>query len=169
MAGFFGKLPTRGDFLARGLAHGHRAWLDAWLTRWLAGAAHMPDLWPHGGLRGVLDAPDDPLVVVIGPSVDLPGRAFPILACVPANGATRETADQWATLAAVALSRAVRGDYDADTLLAALNSIPVPAAGDAPAPAPLLWTDTASGPPEALLPTLFSESRIARNAGISSD
>ncbi|UYV37353.1 type VI secretion system-associated protein TagF [Rhodobacteraceae bacterium D3-12] len=161
MAGFFGKLPTRGDFLARGLLAGHRSWLDAWLTRWLASAANMPDLWPPGGLRGVLDAPDEPLVVVIGPSIDLPGREFPILACTPAHGATRETADQWANLAAVALSRAVRGEYDADTLLAALNSIPDPATGGTPAPAPILWSDRQSGPPETLIPALFGENQIS--------
>lgn len=155
MAGFFGKLPVSGDFLARGLAPGQRSWLDAWLTRWVAGVAHDPDLWPPGGLRGLLDAPDGPLVVVIGPSIDLPGREFPILACVPAPGASQQTADSWANLAAVALSRAVRGDYDADTLLAALNSIPAPEQGDPPLAAPTLWTDTASGAPEELLPTLF--------------
>jgi len=156
LAGFFGKLPTQGDFVSRGLAPGTRAWLDQWLTRWLAPYVHDPDRWPRGGIRGVLDAPSGPLVVVIGPSIDRPGRDFPILACIAADAPSRPGADRWADLAAVALARAVRGDYDADTLLAALETIPAPAAGEPPLPAPWLWSDSAEGPPETLLTTLFA-------------
>ena len=157
MAGFFGKLPTSGDFLARGLAPGQRSWLDDWLTRYLAAYAKDPESWPPGGLRGLLDAPEGPLLVVIGPSVDLPGRSFPILACIQAVEVSIESASRWTELAAVALSRAVRGDYDADTLLAALNSIPPPDPGDDPVFSPILWSDSLSGPPEIVLPLIFGE------------
>ncbi len=37
--GFFGKLPARGDFVARGLPPGARPVVDRWLTRMLAPAA----------------------------------------------------------------------------------------------------------------------------------
>ena len=155
MAGFFGKLPTSGDFLARGLAPGQRGWLDGWVTRWVAMHAHDPELWPVGGLRGLLDAPEGPLLMVIGPSVDLPGRSFPVLACVRAPGISQVAADRWADLAAVALSRAVGGSYDADTLLAALDSIPEPEAGEPPVVPPVLWAGDHFGRPEDLVPALF--------------
>lgn len=156
MAGFFGKLPVSGDFLARGLAPGQRAWLDGWVTRWLADHARDPDLWPAGGLRGLLDAPEGPLLVVIGPSIDLPGRRFPVLACTKAPDVSQASADRWADLAAVALSRAVQGDYDADTLLAALNSIPPPAFADKPLAPPVLWGADSIGPPDAIVAALFA-------------
>ena len=155
MAGFFGKLPASGDFLARGLVPGQRAWLDAWTTRWLASYADRPDLWPSGGLRGLLDAPEGPLLVTIGPSVDLSGRSFPILACTPAFGASRPTCQRWADLAAVALSRAVQGEYDADTLLAALNTIPPPLPDEVPLEPPVLWSEDAIGPPDKIILALF--------------
>jgi type VI secretion system protein ImpM len=155
VAGFFGKLPLSGDFLARGLAPGQRAWLDGWITRWVAQHARQPDQWPPGGLRGLLDTPDGPLLVVIGPSVDLPGRSFPILACTAAAGVSQDTADRWADLAAVALSRAVQTEYDADTLFAALSSIPSPVPDEPSIVPPVLWSDDAIGPPEDIVPSLF--------------
>ncbi len=159
MAGLFGKLPVSGDFVARGLAPGQRAWLDSWISRRVAGFARDPDLWPPGGLRGVLDAPDGPLLVVIGPSVDLPGRSFPILACTPAPGVSRVSGERWADLAAVAVSRAVEGTYDADTLLAALNSIAQPSPGEPPLEPPVMWGGEAIGPPDEIIPALFAGMR----------
>lgn len=156
MAGFFGKLPVSGDFLARGLASGQRAWLDAWVTRWVAGYAHDPELWPPGGLRGLLDAPESPLLVVVGPSVDLPGRSFPILACTAAPGISQATGERWADLAAVALSRAVQGTYDANTLLAALNSIAPPLPGAPPLKPPVVWSDESVGGPDQIIAPLFA-------------
>ena len=157
MGGFFGKLPGAGDFVARGVSPAMRNWLDAWLTRWVADYAREPDLWPPGGLRGLLDAPGGPFLVVIGPSIDRAGREFPLLACNEAPDTTREAADHWADRAAVALSRAVSGAYDADTLLAALETVLLPQADAAAVrlAAPFLWTDDAEGPPELVIPAVF--------------
>ena len=155
MAGLFGKLPASGDFVARGLAPGDRAWLDQWLTCWVAGFAADPDLWPPGGLRGLLDAPSGALLVVIGPSVDRAGREFPLLACTEAPGVSRDAADHWADRAAVALSRAVAGSYDTATLQAALETVLLPRTDAPPLQPPMLWHDAAIGPPEEIVPQVF--------------
>lgn len=90
--GWWGKLPARGDFVGRGLPRAwQRAW-DEWLQRGLASATRrwgpglrerlleMPPwqaiVWPAAG-----DAPAWTLVVV--PSQDRVGRAFPLLLAEP--------------------------------------------------------------------------------------
>lgn len=87
--GWWGKLPTRGDFVGRGLPkRGQQAW-DGWLQRGLAAAAQQlgaaalrecllsMSLWhfvvlPRGG-RNLL------WCGVLAPSRDRVGRAFPLL------------------------------------------------------------------------------------------
>ena len=86
--GWYGKLPSRGDFVGRGMP---RAWLrtwDDWLQRAMAGAAlrwgsglreHLLAMPPWQGI--VL--PSQPGMaawcVVVAASVDRVGRAFPML------------------------------------------------------------------------------------------
>jgi type VI secretion system protein ImpM len=160
-AGFFGKLPMVGDFVSRGLSPTLSAWLDNWLTQWLAPVAHLPDVWPRGGIRAILDPPSGAILAVIGPSVDRAGREFPILAGIPACAIAQSEADRWADLAAVALSRAVQGQYDPTTLFAALNSIAAPVAGEPALCPPLLWSANSDNPrpPEAALAEMFPRSR----------
>lgn len=158
MPGFFGKLPGSGDFLARGLASGLRNHLDGWLTRHIADHAATPERWPEGGLRGLIDAPETALLVVIGPSIDRSGRSFPILACEPVAPISRAACDRWANLAAVALSRAVKGEYDADTLLAALQTIPAPADdGLTPLQPSVLWSEDEQGVPSDVIAAIFDD------------
>lgn len=96
-AGFFGKLPERGDFLSRrlpsefigawdpwlqaGLNAGHRLLGDRWLDVYLVGP-----IW-HFVLTDGLAGPS-PWAGILMPSVDRVGRYFPltIAASVPAIG-----------------------------------------------------------------------------------
>lgn len=87
MTGFFGKLPARGDFLARGLP---RPFLDAW-DDWLqAGMADSRQALGDGWLQAYLTSPlwrfalspgavdESAWSGVFMPSVDKVGRYFPM-------------------------------------------------------------------------------------------
>ncbi|RSK41050.1 type VI secretion system-associated protein TagF, partial [Rhodovulum iodosum] len=78
-AALFGKLPCRGDFVARGFPAGLRGALDRWLTVHLARRAAAD--WPEGGLRATLTLGGASLTALILPSRDRAGRAFPLAAC----------------------------------------------------------------------------------------
>ncbi|MBU3031510.1 type VI secretion system-associated protein TagF [Paracoccus marinaquae] len=136
--GFFGKLPLRGDFVTRGLPSGARAVVDRWLTGILAPLARLPEAWPEDGLRGLITHGEGVLALLILPSRDKSGRAFPLAAVswVPQTGQAQ--VDAWADQILPALRRASRGDLDADDLFALLERQQPPADGTAPSP-PLIW------------------------------
>lgn len=85
--GFFGKLPTRGDFVERRLPHSFVTGWDSWLQRclavsqanlggsWLDTYLNSP-IWQFALSSGVLD--DNAYVGVVMPSVDKVGRYFPL-------------------------------------------------------------------------------------------
>src|SRR4051794_39585251 len=93
--GFFGKIPSRGDFVHAGLSSGFvRAW-DGWLQRVMAEARRTlgetwPDLWhvapvwrfalPPGQCGG------QPVLGLWMPSVDRVGRAFPLTLAAEPGG-----------------------------------------------------------------------------------
>jgi type VI secretion system protein ImpM len=85
--GFSGKLPARGDFVARGLPRGFTEAWDAWLSevmpgsRAILGEAWLPawmeaPIW-HFALPGGLCGPDAVAGVLL-PSVDRAGRHWPL-------------------------------------------------------------------------------------------
>lgn len=136
--GFFGKLPSRGDFVTRGLPSGARAVIDRWLTRILAPLARQPQIWPEGGFRGLISHDDGVLTLLILPSRDMSGRAFPLaaVAWIPQTGQAQ--VDAWADEILPALNRASRGDLDIQDLIALLEAQAPPAPGPALGP-PLIW------------------------------
>lgn len=94
--GFFGKLPSTGDFVARGLQQGVKPILDQWLTRGLAARHDTPDAWPKDGIRAVLKWNNLWLVLLILPSVDKPERKFPFTICrISSVAPNRQSADGW--------------------------------------------------------------------------
>lgn len=87
VAGFYGKLPARGDFLRAGLPRGFIEPWDEWLQRALGAAARAHgDAWREAWLaapiwhfalgRGLCSA--DAALGVLLPSVDRAARCFPL-------------------------------------------------------------------------------------------
>nr|WP_239027385.1 type VI secretion system-associated protein TagF [Ramlibacter algicola] len=154
--GWYGKLPTRGDFLGRGLPPRWRGEWDGWLQRGLALAASLPD----GGdwrerLAGfapwrylALPSPDEAWCGIVLASRDRVGRAFPLtlaerlpVPASPAHGAAR----------LASLRNAVeQGPEALEAAIAALPPFPATDfAPDAwPAPPCSLWWPL-SAPPDA--------------------
>ncbi|MCA1856352.1 type VI secretion system-associated protein TagF [Massilia oculi] len=93
--GFFGKLPSHGDFIWRRLAPEVRACFDDWLqgalvqskrdlgSAWLQTWLHSP-LWRYLAAPGICG--DQPWAGVMMPSHDRVGRCFPLLLAAPLDG-----------------------------------------------------------------------------------
>jgi type VI secretion system protein ImpM len=133
-AGFFGKLPAAGDFVARGLPEGFvRPW-DRWLTRHVA-----PLELPEAGLRFSLVSGGKCVAGVILPSADRHGRRFPLtLACILGTRPGPAQVDRWSD-AAIALDR-----RDPDALAEALDALPPMEPGDPPAGPLHVWRRAAT-------------------------
>ncbi|SFT71913.1 type VI secretion system-associated protein TagF [Mesorhizobium sp. YR577] len=128
LPGYFGKLPTAGDFVTGGLASGFVQPWDRWLSRHLA--RHFEP--PHPPLRFLL-GPDafGPMAGVVMPSTDRIGRRFPLTlaAAVPEaiTGMTIAAEDWFEALEEIGdLARS--GEIDANALAANLATLPFPAA-----------------------------------------
>ncbi len=159
-AGFFGKLPAAGDFVARGIPAEVRRALDPWVTAHLAEVAAKARHWPEGGVRAVVTLAGAHWLLVIEPSEDAVGRSYPLTACVLLGAADRASADVWADAAWAVLLDALENNASADALQDALAQIAPPQSGITPLTAPLIWWDrSVEGPPEE---------RLARLAQISS-
>ena len=126
--GFFGKLPARGDFVARGLPVGFLNPWEDWLHGlWQVSWTHFGDVWPtlvsqgpvwrfalEAGLCGA-----DPVAGLMAPSCDRLGRVFPL--CVAAGVAGRSdpaalpiTAGSWYGRAEALLRRGLDPTCDVD-------------------------------------------------------
>ena len=93
--GYFGKLPTQGDFVSTGLNHALTSELDGWLRqcvrdsqkalgrKWLDLFLISP-VWRGVAARGVLH--HDPVMMVMIPSVDRVGRYFPLVLAAQFRG-----------------------------------------------------------------------------------
>jgi type VI secretion system protein ImpM len=124
-AGFYGKLPSTGDFVARNLPAAFTARWDRWLARHLGGLSPgaPPLFFRHAGFSGV-----------VLPSRDSAGRRFPLTIAVPGNPPAAAL-EPLARLGADALAGALPPDALARRL--AERALP----DGPPAPAPLLlWT-----------------------------
>jgi type VI secretion system protein ImpM len=144
--GFFGKIPSRGDFVRAGLPSGFvRPW-DEWLQRVVAGSrirlgADWLPAWMEAPvwrflLPGGTCGPDTVLGVWM-PSVDLAGRHFPLtLAMVTPSASVEEllvTGAGWLDMAERAGLDALQNDLSPEELAlrldgAAGESAPVPEA-----------------------------------------
>lgn len=137
LAGFFGKLPTTGDFVWRGLPDAFRRHWDAWLTRHIAPLLRDGATFPPGGLRFRLPSGGRLAAGVILPSEDRAGRQFPLslLLIAEADMAVHQI-DNWCD-AALTLDRET---CSLDELWADLDALSAPPAAG-PATGPMqLWT-----------------------------
>ncbi len=152
VTGFFGKLPSTGDFVARGLPDGFRKIWDRWITAHLASRQRAGALWPDGGVRFRLMSGGRVAAGVILPSEDSAGRLFPLSLMVIASALPGpERLDPWCD-AALDLDLALAPDE----LWDALDALPGPQGQD-PGPVLVLWTPgrapiaaSADDPSEAL-------------------
>jgi type VI secretion system protein ImpM len=131
--GFYGKLPTQGDFLCRQLPESFVQPWDAWLqagmgqARRILGEGGFAEAWPSAPAwrfrLPALACGPDPVAGLLLPSEDLVGRRFPLTLA-----ATRVAtpAEAWFR----ALHEAATPGHTADSLLAALPD-PFPAEDDA--------------------------------------
>lgn len=149
--GFFGKLPGRGDFLARRLPAGFQATWEAWLAAWVVAAkqalgAAWPDDWLtaplwHFRLGRDLIGPDGAAGVMLA-SVDRVGRFFPfsVLGAAVRSGLTSGlTADGWSRQAEALALAALADDADPDWLDRALRDLGPPPAEDGAAQQAGVW------------------------------
>jgi type VI secretion system protein ImpM len=164
--GFFGKLPSRGDFVGHGLG---RAVLHPWEAWVRAALAASRDLLGEGWLAAWMVAPvwrfalpggacgPDALLGLMLPSVDRVGRSFPLLvaAAFPGRQAAPEPAAGEAFLdAAEAAARdAIADDLTPDELARRVAAAPGPEAGAAVGEGALWWTEGAPSVPPRRLAT----------------
>lgn len=160
-AGFFGKLPATGDFVARGLPPGLRAPLDRWLTACLGGIA--PEDWPEDGLRARLTLGGHRVILALVPSGDRLGRLYPLAGVAPGDGVGRGAADAWIDAVLYDLADAADGAIGPEELADRLADADPPApgaeAGDALPPGDTVWrTDAPPAPatPEGIAALLSS-------------
>lgn len=123
-AGFFGKMPATGDFVARDLPPGLRLALDRWLIAHVLEAGHD---WPATGLRGLVRIADRDVAFIALPSCDRMGREYPLVALTDGTGLDRESTDRWCDGVLAPLTAAQAGEIDPQTLAMHLAEAPPPA------------------------------------------
>ena len=135
LTGFFGKLPSAGDFVTRGLPTGFASFWDGWAARHLAGR----DGWPDGGLRLRLASGGRVAAGVVLPGADRVGRRFPLAAFVIAETLPDPDALQpWCDAAFAALLAAQASGTAPDDLADWLEALPAPEGAGAD-DAMLIW------------------------------
>lgn len=152
VAGFFGKLPARGDFVGGGLSPALVAAWHAWMQQRLAESRDkLQEGWTEAWLvapvwRFALPPGQCGTQSVTGlflPSVDKVGRYFPLLAAIEGGGAGRDPsvpgAMQFHDRLEDACRLALDQDWPPDRVVASLADILPP--GDAPAHTGLWWSD----------------------------
>jgi len=157
-AGFFGKLPARGDFVERRLDRGFCRALDDWLQACMAetgarlGDAWLPlylqaPLWRFAFGPGVCGA--RPASGVMMASVDRVGRYFPLVVAVHAQSVAAE----WYEAAGQAALLALEDDCTFEQFDAAVTALAPSGAGPAREAAACLWWTLGSDvvPPCALV------------------
>ncbi|MBL9051851.1 MAG: type VI secretion system-associated protein TagF [Tabrizicola sp.] len=147
VAGFFGKLPSTGDFVWRGLPDAFRRNWDAWLTRHVAPLQRDGHGLPPDGLRFRLPSGGRLVAGIILPSHDLAGRHYPLSLLLIADGDLEPSQiDPWCDAALALHPEAL----SADTLWHALDGL-ASSTPTGPAAGPMqLWT--ADQPPVAADP-----------------
>ena len=138
MAGFFGKIPSHGDFITRDLP---RSFLDGWDT-WLQGCIAQSKtqlgggwldvyltspIWRFALMPGVCGA--EPSAGILMPSVDRVGRYFPLTIATSQAGEVNPlqlpgVADRWFDAAEAIALRALDDDrFEANAMHDALKAI----------------------------------------------
>lgn len=150
--GWYGKLPTLGDFASRRLEGSFIEPWDLWLGEGLAAHREMlgpgwldaylgSPVWRFVLMPGVLDGEEQALAGVLMPSVDKVGRYFPLtlvtrLAALPRSAAEIELLLGWLHQLEDVAVDALHDDWTIEQLDATLERLPLPLddRGD-PAPA----------------------------------
>lgn len=152
VAGFFGKLPARGDFVGGGLSAALVATWHGWMQQRLAESRdELQEGWTEAWLvapvwRFALPPGQCGTQSVTGlflPSVDKVGRYFPLLAAIEGSGAGRDPSvpdamhfhDRLEDACRLALDQ----DWAPDRVLASLVDIALP--NDAPVRTGLWWSE----------------------------
>lgn len=153
-AGFWGKLPGCGDFVARGLPDAFRGCWDHWASRHLAGR----EGWPDGGLRLRIAVPGRVAAGLVLPSRDRIGRRFPLALFLLADALPAPAAlEPWCDAALQAA-----GETAPEALWQALTALPQPMGAAGPDDPLLLWRrggaamPTDPGAPGPALARIFS-------------
>jgi type VI secretion system protein ImpM len=143
VVGFFGKLPSTGDFVSRGLPDAFRQNWDVWVTRHVAPLQRDGATFPAGGLRFQLASGGRTAAGMILPSRDSAGRLFPLSVMLIADdGLTQTEIDAWCDKALVALARDAQPPISADDLWQALDALPTPKPAGRAVGIMQLWTAT---------------------------
>ena len=152
--GFFGKIPSRGDFVRHGLPQDFLAPLDEWFQHALSGSRPIlgdawVDAWMEApvwrfGLAQGLCGPGVAAGVWL-PSTDKAGRLFPLVFAV--------TAPRWSEIAACGVfldaaerigRQTIEGDPAPEAIAAALSKVATLGGGTAEPPEPgcgTWWTE----------------------------
>lgn len=142
--GFFGKVPARGDFIARRVPHGFDAQWEEWLASLVVAAREaLGEAWPddwltaplwHFVLGAGLGGPDGAAGILVA-SADRVGRLFPftiIGACArlerTSDGAARTALRDWTEAAEGLALDALEDGFEPDRLDAALEALGPPPA-----------------------------------------
>lgn len=140
----YGKLPMRGDFIARGLDYRVQERLDGWMAAGMRASRERlgadwqnlylnAPLWQFAWPAGL--AADTALAGVMLPSIDAVGRCFPLLAALTLDlpvPLVAAMAGPWYRAAAEVLLSALAPGTDMAGFEAALADLPGPAALPAP-------------------------------------
>jgi type VI secretion system protein ImpM len=152
LCGFDGKLPSRGDFIGRGLPRSFvtpwQAWTEAALSasRTALGEAWLPawlgaPIWRFALPGGVCGA--DAVLGLLMPSADRVGRHYPLTMAAVFTGRgpapDAGAGDPWLDAAEALALDALACDRTPDTLMQALAAVPLPDLGGGAASA-VWWT-----------------------------
>lgn len=130
LTGFFGKLPTAGDFVGRNLPAGYVRFWDRWIARHLSSPLAQEPLEAHPMLRFMLGPlAAGPAAGVVMASTDSAGRCFPLTVAAPIAQASAGLAVQaadWFDGIEETGDAARCGEIDADELERRLAALPFP-------------------------------------------
>ncbi|HLP70245.1 MAG TPA: type VI secretion system-associated protein TagF [Rhizobium sp.] len=135
--GFFGKLPTHGDFVSTGLAHGFQSELDNWLQDSLQAAQqhlgrdwercfHAMPAWRFIVERGLWGPAT--LAGVMVPSFDRVGRHFPLIVAAQLHNFADHPRrlfldDSWFTAVEAIAETSAKRDFDIEQFTTSLKRL----------------------------------------------
>ncbi len=134
---FFGKIPTSGDFVARGISVNERQYWDRWITTGLGFALHKDTEWPASGLRVSRNGQ----IGVIVKSRDKSGRVFPLLGLVTHEGGALapKVANECLDALLPHLKAASAGDLNIEGLEASLSGLKLEISSQISGAGGLVW------------------------------
>lgn len=141
----FGKLPTHGDFVARGVGGEQRDFFDRWLSDSLTAARQQAgdafeELYDRAPpCRYVQQDGEQATGGIVAASIDSAGRRFPLVLALA--GVSPASAPAAAERCEDLVHEAFAGAWQADELYRAAGAMPLPDGDSGAAPADLWWTE----------------------------